>query len=408
MYLKEIVTVSYRSIRANKMRSFLTILGIIIGVASVIGMISTGEGVQTAITNMIKSRGANLLYVRKQHRGRRRVKSGTGGRLFNRDVIELRKNSNHLKFVSPEMGRGQQVVYQKNNLNSYIQGVSHFWSRMYNWKVVEGRFFQVQEDRGKLRVAVIGASIKRDLFGNRSCIGKQIKIKKTPFVVIGVLEKKGSGGWRDRDKIVVVPFKTAQSRLFGKGNMVDYINIQVKDDVNMQLAEEEVTDILRKAHRLHPHEDNDFRIYNQADFIEMRSKTTKTLTMLIAGIATISLIVGGIGIMNIMLVSVTERTKEIGLRKAVGARNRDIMVQFLVEAIMLTLLGGIIGVMLGFGFAFILSKVSIFDGLTWDLQVPMYSIVLAFGFSTVIGIFSGFYPARKASLMNPINALRSD
>jgi putative ABC transport system permease protein len=402
MYLKEILTISYRSIMANKLRTFLTMLGIIIGVGSVIAMIATGEGVQRAITTQIERLGSNLLYIRPARRSR--VRHATGYFTLY-DVSELRKNCESAVYISPEVEGGARVIYQNRNMEAQIRGVYPFWPEMHNFALVRGNMFGDTENINQMRVAVIGSEVREELFGMEDPIGAEVRINKIPFVVIGQLEAKGASGGGSRDNQILLPFYTAQHRLYGRGDRVLRINAQIRSAEEMGFAIDTITSILRRSHRLQPNQQDDFNIYNQAEFIETQTEVTKTLTLLIASIAFISLIVGGIGIMNIMLVSVTERTREIGLRKAVGARDRDILVQFLLEAVLLSLIGGGIGVLIGAGLTFFLAGLSLW-GLEWEAVMPTYGIVLAFGFSVLIGVASGVYPARKAAAMNPIDALR--
>ena len=402
MYMREILTISYRSIMANKLRTFLTMLGIIIGVGSVIAMIATGEGVQRAITTHIERLGSNLLYIRPARRSR--VRHGQGYFTLY-DVNELRNNCESARYISPEAEGSAVVIYHNRNSDTQIRGVYPFWTEMHNYALVLGNMFGDIENANQMRVAVIGDQVREDLFGMEDPVGKEIRINKIPFVVIGQLEEKGGGGGGSRDNQILVPFYTAQHRLFGRGDRVFRINAQIRSADEMDFASDTIRQILRRSHRLRPDQQDDFNIYNQAEVIEAQTEVTQTLTYLIASIAFISLVVGGIGIMNIMLVSVTERTREIGLRKAVGARDKDILIQFLLEAVLLSLIGGSIGVLIGSGLTVFLSSLALW-GLEWEAAMPTYGIVLAFGFSALIGVASGVYPARKAASMNPIDALR--
>jgi putative ABC transport system permease protein len=335
MYIKETLIISCRSIVANKLRTFLTMLGIIIGVGSVIAMISLGQGAQHAVTTSIQKLGSNLIYLTGASVRRRGVRQNFN-RLDNNDVRMLQRHTRHLRYISPEIGGSAQVVYLNQNTTCYIRGTYDFWPTVRNFKVTSGRFFTDVENKARLRIAVIGAQIAEELFGIQDPLGKNIRINKIPFLVIGVLEKKGDSGDRNLDNFIIVPFYTAQSRVFGRGNYVDSMALQAVDESKVDAAVQEVTTILRQVHKLKPGQPDDFRVRSQADIIQRFSETTQTFTLLLAGIAAVSLVVGGIGIMNIMLVSVIERTREIGLRKAVGARERDIMIQFLLEAVLVS------------------------------------------------------------------------
>ena len=401
MYLKETLIISYRSIISNKLRTFLTMLGIIIGVGSVIAMISIGQGVQHKITTSIQRLGSNLIYLSGGSRRRRGIRLSYN-RLRNSDVRVLERHSKLLKFISPEVGGSAQIVYRNQNTSCYVRGTYHIWPEARNFKVDSGRFFTALENKARLRIAVIGSQIAEELFGIQDPIGKKIRIKKIPFIVIGVLEKKGDSGDRNLDNYVVIPFFTAQSRVFGRGDKLSYMALQSVSPDMVDAAIAEATVILRRAHKLKQGQPDDFRLRSQADIIKRYSETTKTFTMLLASIAAVSLLVGGIGIMNIMLVSVVERTREIGLRKAVGAREQDIMIQFLLEAILLSLTGGAIGILFGIGLSVLIPKLD----PQWVTLISPASIILSFFFSMVVGILSGFYPSRKAATMNPIDALR--
>ncbi len=403
MNIQETLLISVRSILANKIRSFLTMLGIIIGVGSVIAMISMGEGARIATTKRFSKLGSNLLYVRAGYGRRRRIRGAAGSsvKLRNKDVKELEKGGRNLTHISPEVNGSAQVVFRNKNMRTTIRGGYANWAIVNNFPVVSGRFFEKGENRARLRLAVVGQHIVQEVFGGEDPVGKKIKIKRIPFLIIGVLEKKGSTGRRNLDDVIIVPFFTAQTRLFGMGDKLSSINIQVSDTDSIPQAVDEITFLLRKSRKIKPNQESDFNIRNQQDIIKSIKETSTTFTLLLSGIAFVSLIVGGIGIMNIMLVSVTERTREIGLRKAVGAKERDILFQFLVEAVMLSLVGGVIGIIFGVGLSFIVAEVS-----AWGASVPVYAIIISFGFSFIIGVSSGYYPARKAALMNPIDALR--
>jgi putative ABC transport system permease protein len=304
--------------------------------------------------------------------------------------------------IDAAYSRNAQVVYGNKNTNTSIDGVTTNFPEIRNFPVERGSFFSENDNKLQRRVAVLGKTVVKDLFGEEDPIGKYIKIKRVIFQVIGVMSEKGGGGRHDEDDVVFVPLKTAQKRLFGVDrNRVSSINVETKSEELVDRASGEVTSLLRQRHRIRKGEEDDFHIMSQAEILSTMQETTKTFTMLLAGIAIVSLIVGGIGIMNIMLVSVTERTREIGIRKALGAQKRDILGQFLIEAVVLTLSGGIIGILLGS----LISKLT--SGLAgWPTVISPVSVALSFSFAIAVGLFFGFYPAHKAALLNPIDALR--
>lgn len=400
--LIESLTMAVSSIFSNKLRSFLTMLGIIVGVAAVIAMIAIGQGAGAQITERISQLGANLLMVRPgadQH-GPARSASGSRTSLIFEDAQAIAIQCPSVAKVDAEFSRNAQVVYGNKNTNTTINGVTPNYPAVRNFPVEQGSFLTEDDNRFTRRVAVLGKTVVENLFGEENPIGQYIKIKRSIFQVVGVMSEKGSSGWRDEDDIIFVPLKTAQKRLFG----VDYvltINIEAKNEDVMDEASTEITSILRERHKIREGEEEDFNIRSQAEILSTMQETSRTFTMLLAGIAVVSLIVGGIGIMNIMFVSVTERTKEIGIRKAIGAHRRDILSQFLIEAIIVSLAGGIIGIFSGI---MVSNLVSRFAG--WPTVITPISVALSFSFALAVGLFFGFYPARKASLLNPIDALR--
>lgn len=387
---------------ANKLRSLLTMLGIIIGVGAVITMIGLGEGAQRSVQERLESMGSNLLTV---HPGAARggggaVLAGGTARLFVSDADAIAERAQHVVAVIPEMSRNLQVQYHNRNWNARVVGTTPLYPEVRNHLAVNGRFFTDSEDRAAAKVAVLGSAIATELYGRGSAVGETIRIAGERFQVIGVLEEKGTSGWNNPDEQVFIPLMTAQRRLLGRDHLSN-ITIQVNAQENMEIATIDVERILRREHRLRPEQDNDFRIRNQADLISTFQDTQRTFSFLLAGIAGVSLIVGGIGIMNIMIVSVTERTREIGIRKAVGARRRDVLMQFLLEAIMLSIIGGIIGILTGLFASDMLAR---FAG--WNTVILVEAIVVSFVFATAIGIFFGIYPAQKAAKQNVIESLR--
>jgi macrolide transport system ATP-binding/permease protein len=399
--LIESLTMAVSSIFSNKLRSFLTMLGIIVGVSAVIAMIAIGQGASAQITERISRLGANLLMVRPGvHRhGPARSESRVTSLTY-QDAQAIAEESPYVARVDAEYSRNAQVVYGNNNTNTTINGVTPNYPQVRNFPVELGSFLTEDDNRFMRRVAVLGKTVVGELFGEEDPIGQYIKIKRSIFQVIGVMSEKGGSGWRDEDDIVFVPLKTAQKRLFG----VDYvstINVEAKSGDVMDEASAQVTSLLRERHKIREGEEDDFNIRSQAEILSTVQETGQTFTMLLAGIAVVSLIVGGIGIMNIMFVSVTERTREIGIRKAIGAQRRDILGQFLIEAIIVSLAGGIIG-----AFSGILASKLMSHFAGWQTVITPISVGLSFSFALAVGLFFGFYPARKASLLNPIDALR--
>ena len=402
MLFGEVIQVALSAIRANKLRSFLTALGIVIGVGAVITMVALGNGAQKAVQDRIAALGTNLLTVfagQSMHRG---IASADRVSLTTDDAIALKRYAGAISAVVPELRRGQQVEYGSSNINVNVNGTVPEYVPVNNYKLEFGRLFTTGDASARKRVAVVGNAVPDLLNANaRALIGQQIMIRGIPFEVIGVLAKKGaSGGWDNPDEQILIPLETAQYRIFGS-DRVNSITLQVVHPDSMSVAMIEIERVLRREHGIAPGKDNDFQIRDFTQFLATMEETTKTFTFLLGGIAAVSLLVGGIGIMNIMLVSVTERTREIGIRKALGATKRNILMQFLVEALVLCFMGGVIGIMMGVGGAIALSKIA-----NWSTYVSMPAVGLALLFSAGVGVFFGIWPAQRAARLDPIQALR--
>jgi len=389
------------AIVSNKMRSFLSMLGILIGVAAVIAMLSLGQGARESISQRLASLGSNLLMVRPGSRQLHGIalEAGAVTRFTLPDARAIAKLP-QVRNVSPSVIGRAQLVYGNKNWNTQVQGTGVGYAIMRASVPTVGRFFTEEELRVRQKVVLVGTTVARELFGDANPIGATIKIKRINFRVIGILPEKGATGWRDRDDLVVIPVTTAMYRLLGK-EYIDSIDVEVGEPGFMEEAQESIRELIIKRHRLNKDNEDSFQIRNMAEIQETLESTTKTMTWLLGSIAAISLLVGGIGIMNIMLVSVTERTREIGLRKAVGARRIDIMTQFLIESVVMTFIGGIVGIVSGSGIAWLLA---IFAG--WPTKVSAFPIMLATIFSIGVGIGFGLWPARQAAKLNPIEALR--
>ena len=396
---------SLRSLAANKVRTSLSILGILIGVASVVAMLALGRGAQIAIEKELSSLGSNLLVLRSgsMRVGGVTMESGSRARLTREDAAAILQRFPSIKSVAPSIAGRAQLTFENGNWNSQVSGVVSTYAQMRNLLPDVGRMFTEEEDRMRTRVAIVGRTVVRELFKGKMPIGEMIKINKINFQVIGVLPEKGANGWRDQDDVVLVPLNTAMYRLLGK-NYVDSIDIEVLTAQDIEEVEPGVIELMNKRHRIPASiEEEAFSIRNMADIQKALAQSSQTMTVLLSTIAAISLLVGGIGIMNIMLVTVTERTKEIGLRKAIGAKRRDILLQFLAESVVVSLLGGIAGIILGSLITWALGAAA-----GWTTSISLNSILVSFLFSTFIGIIFGIYPARKASQLHPIQALRFD
>jgi putative ABC transport system permease protein len=408
MYSLEAFHVAVQGLLSNKLRSFLTMLGIIVGVAAVIVMVGLGQGAARATREAIRKLGTNVLYVQPNSQQSRGVSQGLGTAqsLKVEDAEYILRTCPTVKAVSPEYRDGGVTVeYKQNNSRTNVYGTTPDYFEIRNMPIAKGRTFTRGEVEGKARVAVIGDEVREELFGESSPLEKIIRINGQGFEVIGVTARRGGSGWRNPDDQVTMPLSTAMRRLFGKDRLSG-ISVQAVSEEKMRQAEEEIYAAMAKAHRQGPNDEPDVRMFNQGDLTESAAEQSTFLTMLLAGVALVSLVVGGIGIMNIMLVSVTERTREIGIRKAIGAKRKDILYQFLIESVTLSLVGGLIGIILGVGVGMWMAAPQDSGGLAFPMLLSLPPILISFGFSAVVGVFFGIYPAVKASALNPIEALR--
>ncbi len=398
-----IILSAFRALQRNKMRSFLTMLGIIIGVAAVIAMLAIGQGAEFSVKQQINALGTNVLIVfpGSQQQGGLRMGAGTMTTLTEDDASAILKECPAVAFVSPGTRAGGQVIAGNINWSTGIEGAGSDYLEIRKWPVAYGDFFSDQDVKSAAKVCVLGKTVSDVLFPDASPVGQTIRIRNVPFKVVGVLEKKGQNAMgQDQDDIIIAPYTTVLRRL-SHFPFLRQVLVSATSPSNISVAESQIRELLRMRHKIASYDGDDFTIRNQTDLAATATATTEILTILLASIASVSLVVGGIGIMNIMLVSVTERTREIGIRMSVGARGRDILTQFLIEALVLSLLGGIIGILLG-----VIGSSAISSFAKWPTIITAFSIILSFGFSIAIGIFFGFYPARKAALLNPIDALR--
>jgi putative ABC transport system permease protein len=397
------VRVALKALRKNKLRSLLTVLGVVIGVCAVITLVNLGSGAQISIEKAISGLGTNLLVIfpGSVTQGGIRTGYGTVTTLTAEDAAAILSESADVQMVTPIVTSAAQVVFQNQNWSTSILGTDTDYQRIKNWPLAGGEFFTTQDVKAATKVCVLGETVAEKLFVTQNPVGQVIRIRRIPFRVVGVLTPKGQTAFgQDQDDTILVPYTTAQKRLVG----ITHVSMIMASAVSVEgtaAAQEQIKNLLRHRHKIKKGDDDDFTVRNLADLTAVFSTITGILTLLLGSIASISLLVGGIGIMNIMLVSVTERTKEIGIRLSVGATSQDILLQFLLEAILLSLIGGGIGICFGMG---ITSAVSYFTG--WPSPISLYAILIAFLFASGVGIFFGLYPARKASRMNPIDALR--
>jgi putative ABC transport system permease protein len=397
-----------RALAANTLRSILTMLGIIIGVAAVITMIAVGQGATNRVQDQMKGLGSNIMLVLPGGvtAGGVRLGAQTGQSLTEEDALAIAKDIPEVQVAAPSMRTGAQVVVGNNNWSTSVFGTTNDYLEAREWPLSSGRGFEAAEMQGSAKVAIIGQTTAQQLFGEADPMDQVVRVKKVPVTIIGVLEKKGQNMMgQDQDDIIIVPISTYRNRIQGgsggKLKRIGSISVKVKEGQSMKAVEESIKELLRQRLKVQPGADEPFSVRNLTEILQAQEASSRIMTMLLAAVAGISLIIGGIGIMNIMLVSVTERTREIGLRMAVGARGRDILTQFLIEAVTLSLIGGAIGVLLG---AVATWAVGQFAG--WEVSMTLASIVLATVFSAIVGVFFGFYPARRASKLLPIQALR--
>ena len=406
MSLTDLIYLSQKSLRSNILRSVLTSLGIIIGVSSVITMISIGTGARLEVEQQIERFGSNNLILRAQSSNSRGVSMGNNSvnSLTLKDMEALKSEIPAISAIAPNVSLSSQVIANGNNWLTSVTGTTNEQFNLSNWKFELGREFQEDELASGSRVAIIGKTVQKNLFGEDNPIDEVIRINKVPFTVIGLLDAKGGTAWADLDDTIIVPLKTAKQRLVAKkfpGDEIRQMTINVSSSDLLFKTEADIDTVMRKLHKISANGNPDFVIRNYAQFLNARQESSRVMSILLATVAGISLIVGGIGIMNIMLVTVTERTKEIGVCMSVGAKKRDVLLQFLIESLMISLIGGCLGIALGLGVIFGVSEY-----FNWKMSLDYMSLVLSFVFSSSIGVIFGFYPARKAASLNPIDALR--
>ncbi len=408
MNFLDLIFSALQSLRANIMRTALTALGMIIGVSAVIVMIAIGSGAQAGIQSVIESIGANMIIVTPASSRNRGVQQGAGTRqsLTWSDANAIMEEIPSVKIAAPSVRTNMQVIFENNNWRSSIEGVTNGYFEARGWSINEGRLFEEDEVNRGAKIVVIGETIRKNLFQSQDPTGEIIRINRVPFEIIGTVKAKGQSTFgQDQDDILFVPLKTAQQRLLGGASRVpdgvQLIYVFAKTAQQVSLVEREVEELMRIRHEIPPGGTDDFAIRNISEFLDARSEATRVMSLLLAAVAAVSLLVGGIGIMNIMLVSVTERTREIGVRMAIGASRKDVLSQFLIEALALSLIGGIIGIIIGISLSQLTANLA-----GWPLRLNLSAILIAFGFSAATGVFFGYYPARKAASLDPIEALR--
>ena len=408
MSMLGLLRVAMRALAVNKLRSLLTMLGIIIGVAAVIVMIAVGAGAQARVEEQIRSLGSNLLLILSGSTTAGGVRMGFGSNLtISEDDAAAIPREIPETMAAPALRGTAQLIWGNQNWSTVIFGVTPEYIDVRQWELAAGRMFDATDIAGATKVCLVGQTVARQLFGGADPLGQVIRVRRVPFTVIGVLESKGQSMMgSDQDDLILMPISTARKRVLGASNLakqrsVGTIWVKVAEGYDMKTAEEQVRSLLRQRHRLQPGQDDDFSLSNLEEVAATQEASSRVLALLLAAVASVSLVVGGIGIMNIMLVSVTERTREIGLRMAVGARTRDILGQFLVEAVTLSLIGGLAGIAIG-----IATAVGIAQFAGWRIVLSPESVLLAVAFAFTIGVFFGFYPARKAARLNPVEALR--
>jgi putative ABC transport system permease protein len=403
MKTRTLIRLALNAIRKNKMRATLTMLGIIIGVAAVIVMVAIGSGARARIRAQINNLGTNMIVITPGSSNTAGVSQGAQAfpTLSLDDVAKIRSDAQYVTAVSPVVVSRGQVVASQSNWRTTINGVDTDYQTIRDWATDDGAFFGADDVRGQRTVAVIGHTVAQRLFGDNEPVGQDIQIGKVPFKVVGMLEPKGqTASGNDSDDVIFVPYTTAATRLNGK-NRIPQIVAAASSEQDIPAAQDEIRGLVRESHRLSDNDEDDFTVRNQTDLAQAAESSTRVMTLLLAAIASISLLVGGIGIMNIMLVSVTERTREIGIRLAIGARGSDVLTQFLVESIVMGVLGGAVGLLTGVIGAKVLGH---FTG--WETVISPIVMLIAIGFSGAVGVFFGYYPARKAAALNPIQALR--
>ena len=406
MAIRQSIGAALEAVLTNKLRSILTMLGIIIGVGAVIVVVALGAGASATVQKQLAGLGTNLLTISPGGGGgpgQVRTAGGSAPTLTEQDAIAIQKQIPGLVAVSPNLdSNGIQIVANNQNWNTTVQANYPSIFTMQNYSLASGSAFTEADQASSALVADIGQTVATNLFGTVNPVGQKIMIRNVPFVVKGVLATKGSNGFRDQDDLILVPFSTAQLRLFHQTNVND-VYVQFAGGQDSAALTAQITNLLTTRHHIAAGKSNDFRVFNNAQLVATATQTDATLTYLLAGVAAVSLLVGGIGIMNIMLVSVTERTREIGIRMAIGARTRNILSQFLIEATLLSAAGGIVGIGVGVGGSYALGTLA-----NWTMLVTPFPVAASFAFAALIGIFFGFYPAQKASQLNPIDALRSE